>query len=321
MAANIDEGRFVEVGGLQQWVTLRGRDAANPALMIVTGPGAAFSMMAPLFEPWEQAFTLVQWDQPGAGATLARSGGAAPQPLSFERLARDGLAVAAWSCGRLGLPSLGVFAISAGTVTGLGMAKARPGLIGAYVGNGQIVDWARQEAESYRMILARARASGDMAAAAEIEGVGPPPWSDVQGDIVKGRHANAPTPAEQAAMDPGLMARIRRPPADAAWVARGLPEIDPYAASLAAYATLKPELAGFRARDLGLRFDVPMIFLQGAQDAHTPASEVRAYAAEIAAPKVVYEEIEEGGHMSTFLTRRLLDLLVREVRPLLARSA
>ena len=37
--------------------------------------------------------------------------------------------------------------------------------------------------------------------------------------------------------------------------------------------------------------------------------------------KVVYEEIEEGGHMSTFLTRRLLDLLVREVRPLLARSA
>ena len=317
MAKSIDEGRFVEVGGLQQWVTVRGADAANPALMIVTGAGAAFSPMAPLFEPWEQAFTLVQWDQPGAGATLAR-GGAAPEPFTYDRLARDGLAVADWACGRLGLPSLGLFAISGGSVTGLKMVNASPRRIGAYVGNGQIVDWAAQEAESYRIILARARAAGDAAAAAEIEGVGPPPWTDVQGDIVKGKHANAMTPAEQAALAPALMARLREPPPDARYVARGLPQVDVYAASLAAYQRLKPELAGFRARDLGLAFEAPMVFLQGAQDAHTPAAAVRAYAGEIAAPAVVYEEIEEGGHMSTFLVARLLDLLVREVRPLLA---
>jgi len=33
---------------------------------------------------------------------------------------------------------------------------------------------------------------------------------------------------------------------------------------------------------------------------------------------VVYREIEEGRRMSVFLTRRLLDLLTGDVRPLLA---
>lgn len=318
--SSIDEGLFAPVHGTEQWITLRGRDRRNPALMIVTGAGAAFSPMAPLFAPWETAFTLVQWDQPGAGATLARHG-PAPAPFTYDRLARDGIAVAEEARARLGLANVGVLGISGGTVTALKMVKARPDLFGAYVGNGQIVDWARQEAQSYAMILERARDAGDTAAIAEIEAVGPPPWSDVQGDIVKGRYANVMTPAEQAAMDPEVMAQVRSPPEDAHYVARGLPPVaDPYASSLAAYAALKPELARFRARDLGPSFGVPMAFLQGTQDAHTPAAEVSAYAAEIQAPKVVYHALDEGGHMSIFLTARLLELLAREVRPLLARG-
>ena len=43
LATPIDEGAFVPIDGVPQWVTIRGRDRANPALVIVTGPGAAFS--------------------------------------------------------------------------------------------------------------------------------------------------------------------------------------------------------------------------------------------------------------------------------------
>jgi pimeloyl-ACP methyl ester carboxylesterase len=313
MPTPIDEGLFIPVHGLEQWITLRGADAANPGLMIVTGPGAAFSPMAPLFAPWERDFTLVQWDQPGAGATLARCG-PPPAPFTYERLARDGIAVAHYARGRLGRP-IALLGISGGTVLGLKMIKARPDLFAAYVANGQVVNWAEQEARSYATILARARAAGDDAAVAEIVGLGPPPWTDVAAYAVKGKHANAMTPAEAAALDPAVMAAVRAPPAEARYVARGLPEADAYAASLAAYAALKPELGQFDARDLGLDFELPMIFLQGAQDAHTTTPEVAAYAAEVRAPAVIYEEIAEGGHMSIFLTQRIGELLARHVRP------
>ena len=72
----------------------------------------------------------------------------------------------------------------------------------------------------------------------------------------------------------------------------------------------------FDAEALGLDFDVPMIFLQGAQDAHTPAAEVEAYAAKLRAPAVRYVAIDEGGHMSIFLIARLLALMDEHVRPL-----
>nr|QQZ51358.1 hypothetical protein JKL49_10060 [Phenylobacterium glaciei] len=49
-----------EVGGQQ--VTLSG---VGPPLLILSGPGVAFSRMPRLFAPWEGAFTLVHWDQPG----------------------------------------------------------------------------------------------------------------------------------------------------------------------------------------------------------------------------------------------------------------
>ena len=312
--SGLDEGLFVRVGGLDQWVTIRGSDPANPAILVVTGAGAAFSPMAPLFEPWQAGFTVVQWDQPGAGATAAKAG---PQPpLTYDRLVGDGLAVVEAVLARLGQSRLAIFATSGGTVVGLKMLRARPDLFSAYVGHGQITNWARQEALSYGMILGRARAAGDAAAIAEIEGIGPPPWSDVACEVIKGKYANAMTPAEQAALDPATLAALRSPPADARYVARGLPASDPYTASLAAYTALRPQLSAFDAEALGLEFAVPMVFLQGPQDAHTPAAEVEAYAAKVRAPSVRYEPIAEGGHMSVFLVARMAALLERHVRPL-----
>jgi pimeloyl-ACP methyl ester carboxylesterase len=316
MTQAFDDGLFLDIGGQPQWVTIRGRDAANPVLMIVTGPGAAFSPLAPVFAPWEARFTLVQWDQPRAGATLARTPDD-PQPFTYARLARDGADAARAVCARLGVETLALFAISGGTITALRMIRAAPDLFSAYVGNGQVTHWARQESLAWRIILDRARAAGDAAAAAEIEGVGPPPWADVAADLVKGRYANAPTAAEQAAMAAAPMHLVRAPPKAASWIAPVPPLADPYAAAFAAYREIRPELQAFDAEALGLDWPIPMIFLQGSQDAHTPAAEVEAYAGRITAPIVRYVPIPEGGHMSSFLVERLLALMEAHLRPLL----
>ncbi len=317
MSQTLDEGFFVTVGGLRQWVTIRTRERSNPALLILSGAGVPFSPMAPLLAPWEQRFTLVQWDQPQAGATLATNG-PDPQPLTYDRLARDGLAIVEAVCARLGVSKMVLFAMSGGTVVALRMLKDRPDLFSAYVGNGQVTNWARQERQSYDMILDRARRAGDATAVAEIEAIGPPPWSDIAGDLVKSRYANAMTAAELAAINPVAMAQVRSPPKDAPWVADAPPVSDPYAAGLAAFIVLKSQLAVFDAEDLGLDFDVPMFFFQGDQDAHTPASEVAVYASRLKAPLVRYVAIKEGGHMSIFLIGEMLALLDEHVRPIAA---
>jgi len=315
MSKTIDEGLFLEVGGLRQWVTIRGRDRTHPALMILTGAGAAFSAMAPVFAPWEERFTLVQWDQPGSGATLAAN----PDdkaPLTYDRLARDGVAVADAVCALLGVDRLALFAISGGSVTGLKMLRAGPDRFSAYVGNGQVTNWRRQEALAYAIMLEQQ--AGDAAATAELKAIGPPPWADVGAELAKSKYANAMTPAEQAAMAAAPMALAREPPPGASWVAPVPPVADPYAAAYAAYQAIRPELLAFDAETLGLAFDVPMIFLQGARDAHTPAAEVEAFAAKLTAPVVRYVPIAEGGHMSTFLVERLGALLDEHLRPLIA---
>ena len=316
MIGPIDDGLFLRIGGIEQWVTIRGRDQANPALMIITGAGAAFSPMAPVYAPWEDRITLVQWDQPRAGATLAQNPDDT-QGLTFARLARDGVAVAEAVCKRLGVAKLALFAISGGTVTALTMLRLRPDLFSAYVANGQVTDWARQEAQSYAMILDRARAANDAQAVTEIEAVGPPPWVSVSGDLVKSKYANALTSAEQAAMEAAPMGLVRAPPPGATWVAPVTPVADPRSASLEAWREIKPQLAAFDAAHLGHRFDLPMIFLQGEQDAHTPAREVEAYAAKLEAPLVRYVPMAEGGHMSSFLVERLGGLLDEHARPLI----
>lgn len=73
----IDEGMYVKIGGIDQWIQIRGQDRNNPVLLCLHGgPGATWTPLTLLFFPWEKQFTVVQWDQRGAGKTLEATGDA-----------------------------------------------------------------------------------------------------------------------------------------------------------------------------------------------------------------------------------------------------
>src|SRR5215469_5801747 len=63
----------VRIGGIDQWIEVRGQNVNNPILLwIHGGPGMAFIPLAGSFQdPLEKYFTIVQWDQRGAGKTYA----------------------------------------------------------------------------------------------------------------------------------------------------------------------------------------------------------------------------------------------------------
>ena len=134
----IDEAMFIPVGGAEQWITIRGRDRANPVILVVHGgPGAANAPFAPLFLPYEKDYTLVQWDQPGAGKTFGRAGDQIASGLRIENVAAQGVEVAEYIERHLNKPKVILLGWSWGSIIGIEMARARPDLFVAYVGTGQ----------------------------------------------------------------------------------------------------------------------------------------------------------------------------------------
>lgn len=321
---SIDEGMFVEINGLHQWVTIRGSNLHNPVLLILHGTGYGLSQMALFFEPWEKHFTVVQWDQPGAGATYAKNSGMGTVPLTVDRITHDGIAVTEFVRRRLHADKVAVMGFSGGSLIGLKMVKERPDLFSAYVGCGQFANWARQQALSCAMVLDQARAGGNQKAVAELEQIGPPPYKDVANDAIKSKYTAALTPAEQAVfatLDPSVMAAMKAPPADARYVAKGLAPFDARAVAMETFDKLKGEMAGFDAWRLGLKFDVPMFFFQGERDAYSVSPEVQAYVAEIQAPKKMIVLIKGGGHSCYFMRDEFLALLNSHVLPVAAKAA
>src|SRR5947209_8318549 len=67
----IDSLEGVQLGGITQWIRVRGEDVANPVLLLMQeGPGLPIINDASRLEHLlglENAFTVVYWDQRGTG--------------------------------------------------------------------------------------------------------------------------------------------------------------------------------------------------------------------------------------------------------------
>ena len=96
--AQIDRVLFVPLGGIDQWISIRGDDRANPVLLVVHGgPGEAQWPQAEIYRPSEKSFPVVQWDQRGAGHTFGRYDTKTPD-VTLDRISKDGVELAEYLC-------------------------------------------------------------------------------------------------------------------------------------------------------------------------------------------------------------------------------
>ena len=327
MAAEaIDEGRFVDINGMQQWITIRGRDRKNPVLLLLHGgPGFPMTFMAPLLADWEKDFTLVAWDQPGGGATHAKNADRGEGPLSIARYVADGLAVAEFVRSHLKVQKMVLMGISWGTMLGVMMVQRRPDMFAAWVGTSQVVGGPEGGKVGYELALKAARERGDTAAVAALTRVGPPPYARFEDFLVRQTYTNPPglppSPAEAAAN--AAQAKILAVPAppDAHYIARGLPEQDFIKVFMATQQATFAETWKWEARDYGHDFKVPVFVFQGENDLNAPVSVARAWFDEVRAPRKAFEIIAGAGHNTFAFSGQLLALLDKDVRPLVVRSA
>src|SRR3954468_22226017 len=138
-ATSIDEQGFVSIGGIDQWIAVQGSNSQSPVILYLHGgPGEAQSSFLKDFAPWLKNFTVVNWDQRGAGKTYEKNGTSMPD-FKLDQLVEDAVLVSEYALKRLGKKKLILVGQSTGSMLGLLVAKRRPDFFYAYVGTAQMV--------------------------------------------------------------------------------------------------------------------------------------------------------------------------------------
>jgi len=310
----IDESGYITLGGIEQWVTIRGEDRDNPILLFVHGgPGdVTTSLTFAIFAPWQKHFTIVQWDQRGAGRTLRKTGAKIASTISVKRIAQDGIELAEYARKRLGNDRVVIVGHSMGTIFGLTMARARPDLFSAYVGTAQVGDSRRNLRAAYDALVKKARAAGEERALAELSKIGPPPFKSGADYQVQRKWANAFEGADQFLYGTSLGMRLTAPGYSVADV-KELEEGQGLSAE-----RLVPQVRTMGPKELGLELAMPVYFIHGAEDFTTPVELAREYLEAIRAPKKEFVTIEGGGHFAVFMKP---DVFLKELVKRVGREA
>lgn len=307
--AAIDETTFVSIGGIDQWIRIKGESRDNPLLLVVHGgPGESQWPVADKYESWEKAFTVVLWDQRGAGHTYGRYGADTPN-FTLDRIARDGNEVAEYLCRTFAKKKIIVLGHSWGSIVATEMVQRKPELFAAYVGTGQVASWNALVNLQFDLALARARKDGDTAAIKQLETTGRPD----SGNAKQAFSVNI-WPA-MAQSDKAWIETLRaqaselkvRYPKDFQEFEDGFK----FSAAQALPHQMKVDLPRTASK-----VETAFFLIQGQDDVVTPTKAAVDYFHEVTAPKKKLILIPNAGHFA-FMTATDLFLaaLINDVRP------
>lgn len=312
----VKEEMFVRIGGIDQWITIKGDDLNNPVVLFLHGgPGDAWSPYADtMFAGWEKDFTLVQWDQRGAGRTYAKSGPSVEPTMTVDRMAQDGIEVAEFLATHLHKKKVIIVGGSWGSILGIHMAHARPDLFYAYVGKGQLVNERKNLAASYARVLELARAARDEQAITALTAIGPPPWDSLKKWplyrkwelFYQAKRATAPS--APTALSP----EYASPEEQAHYAAA-----DDFNFEHFWGLKMSGPLWDVDLPALGTDFAIPIFIIQGQEDLTALPEVARVYYDSLKAPRKRFYLVPGTGHEGSAVGRDMtLNVLVEQVRPL-----
>jgi pimeloyl-ACP methyl ester carboxylesterase len=175
LLGSIAEIRYLRLGGLDQWVMIRGASVANPPLVLLHG-GPGF-LEAPLFRHFnsalEQFFTVVYWQQRGTNKSYERT--TPKDSMTVEQFIVDLNELVDAVRAKLGKSRVVIYGHSWGSALGVLYASRFPEKVAAYVGAGQIGDWPASEVICYNFTLTEAKNRNKRKALRQLRAIGPPP--------------------------------------------------------------------------------------------------------------------------------------------------
>ncbi|WP_330313745.1 alpha/beta hydrolase [Streptomyces sp. NBC_00523] len=311
----IEESGFVRIGGIDQWISVRGDDRANPVILeIHGGPGASNHIFLPRTRGWEQHFTVVRWDMRGAGHTFAAHGPDGQGEFTLDRLYEDALEVTDHIRSRMGIDKVLLVANSFGTAIGLRLARNHPERYSAYVGTDQNINGGGRDRSAHDALLERLRAAGKRKDLAAARAMGPDPaaWTPEQWSA-RAKIVVTSDPLTYATMKTVVVRSLWFSPRH---TLRGLRS---YMGAMTFSEQVGPEAVTIDEWAEGTDFALPFFVFQGAHDVLTPPAPARAFYEAVTAPAKDFALIEDASHFASFRhPDRFLELLLTRVRPTVA---
>lgn len=168
----IQEKRYINLGGIEQYVQIRGEDRSNPVIVFLHGgPGNPISYLAYQYQTdLESRYTFVNWDQRGSGRSYYKNLNLDVQSqLSTEILLNDLDELVDYVRGELNQEQVIVMGHSWGTLLGSQYVLAHPDKVLAYVGIGQVVSLKEGYIYSANKAIEKAQEQGDKKVAEQLE--------------------------------------------------------------------------------------------------------------------------------------------------------
>ena len=177
LPGSIAEISYFLLGGLEEWVMIRGESVENPILILLHG-GPGFSEMR-LFRRFnaelEKSFTVVYWEQRGANKSFQR--GIPKASMTVEQFITDLNELVHAVRTRFKKNKVVIYGHSWGSALGVLYAARFPEKVLAYVGAGQFGDMPASEILCYKFTLAEAERRGNRKALRELRELGSPPYT------------------------------------------------------------------------------------------------------------------------------------------------
>jgi pimeloyl-ACP methyl ester carboxylesterase len=290
---SVAELATVAIGDHDQSMLIRGRSVDNPVLLYLTGgPGGTDIGAIRRDVTLEQDFTVVAWDQRGAGKSYSALD--PTDTFTVDALLADTVEVTNYLRDRFDEERIFLVGQSWGSTLGVLAVQQHPELYHAFVGVGQMVSQRETDIMFWEDALAWADETGDTALTETLLGNGPPPYADLMryDPFIASEHDWNVYPE----FDPDTeMPAILFVP-EYSWMDR----INAFRGFLDTVGTLYPQLQGIDFREDVVTLDVPVYMVLGEHEARGRAVLANEWFDMLEAPSKEAFIFEGSGHRAHF---------------------
>jgi pimeloyl-ACP methyl ester carboxylesterase len=288
----------ITLGGVEQWILIRGESIANPVLLFLHGgPGTSEMALVRKYnlEVLEKHFTAVVWDQRGAGKSYAainpKSG------MNVEQFVSDTHELTMLLCQRFNQKKICLVGHSWGSALGVLTVEKYPELYYAYIGIGQVVNMLEGERVSYKWTLAQATKAIDIKSLEKLKAMGSPPYSgNWRSKVIAQRAILAKYGGEVYGNSRGgffiTIGSLLRA-TEYSWIDR----INFFRGIFASMRLLWPQILNVNLIEQASELKVPTYFLEGRHDYESPSILAEQYYDTLKAPSKKLIWFENSAHL------------------------
>ena len=309
----------VKLGGVDQWLILRGQDVNKPVLLFLSGgPGASEAGRVLRFnQELEKHFVVAIWEQRGCGKSYPSLN--PKSDLTVDQYVSDIIELTDLLRARFDEQKIYLVGHSWGTIIGVRAVQERPDLFHAYIGTSQMVDAAETDQMIYEMVMDHSQKTGDTQFVETLQKQGPPPYfgkSPIKpyATLFEREYALFEVPnikdPEYRAEGDAMLLMLKQP--EYGWLDR----VYYLLGLMNTFNVVYPQLQEMDFRQDATHFDLPVYLILGRHDMNNPSQIPEEYFNLIQAPSKQLFFFEESGHgMIWEEADQYHDILINTVLP------